>query len=593
MRLHVITVFCILHGTLRGCLAASLVETHARPMVPSKSGDNAPPSTNSVQPKDGVYSMLLTDSGKSDWSYPVVRVRIGVRQVPVNLAVSLHSNDTWLLSRSKGVCESEQSCPVLEPERLQTSNGIDTKWNYTGQNDLYVSGTLYNFSSFEPLADSKGQWRLEDFTMGVAWTENHADRLGEVDGVLGLGPGSTFLQKLTQSHKQAISMYLGKDNGTLVIGGYLPTQGIGKYTSTSMAGAGVLQLLIRSLTLKTNQTVLLKDIEAVIDPGWPYINIPQSVQTALNENGNSDAPEASVVFDLGDGVSVETEMGEDTFRVGDDNKLILGRPFLRSAYLVVDNTHTTYHIAQANIKNIDIGNPIAISVLSSLDSLTNPESTNTDGSKSNSDEPSTETSTDSEDPNTDSDGATDTDSGKNINLGIIIGGALGGLALIAIVIGVFLYFRRRSRRQVNEIKGYSGAPKRLSEASAFDAPTIAVPRSLSPPDFMQEDTHLMEGYPVVQQQHTPGSRSSIFREEINTSGPTPLPPSMQYQYEEDDRIGGFRGPSSRKPLRRDQDLVRTESVVSETDVDFPSMDRSGPSVPRLPMYHTRSEGAAL
>jgi len=630
MRLQAIASFGILPTILYASLAASLVERQADPMITatpsaltetrsdkpvsptSTPGGNPvpPPGQSSPEvrlpvpepPKDGVYPIPLIDNN-DEWSYPVVQVAIGVAKIPIKLAVSIHSNETWLRHLSTGVC-SQGQCPVLEPGRLVKENGAVKPWNYTGQNGLMVSGNQYNLSSFEPLSETVVSWKLENFTVGVAWMEDGVEGLGEADGVLGLGPGSTFLEKLTQSSQQALSIFIGKDNGTLVIGGYLPTQASGNFTNISTEGDGVVQFNLQSLTIKGDSANLLKDVRATIDPGLPDIIIPNSVQESLTTNENtrwettgdnfqfgSDGPKEgsrpSFVFDLGDGVQVE--MSEESytldqkpaFRVGADDQIILGRSFLRSAYLVMDNTHRTYHLAQANVGKTDINNPVAITALNEQGEALPPNNNevvsdpNTNGDKSSS-----------------SSESNDSASGKRNNTGIIIGGVVAGLVMLALIFGVILYRHRRSQRQINEIKGYMGSGKRLSEGSNPEVPPAAVHRSISPPSFNQEDTHLMEGY-SMQQQHPPSSRGSIFREEMNMAGPTPLPPTMQYHFEDDDHLGGLHGPSSRRPLRRDQDLVRTESVISTTDVDVPAVERSVPCVPRLPMYCTRPEGTAL
>ncbi|KAF8426967.1 aspartic peptidase domain-containing protein [Tirmania nivea] len=588
--------------------------TATPPALTQTLSDEPPSSTSTLggglvspapePPTDGVYPIPLIVNKADEWGYPVVQVTIGVAKVPINLAVSIHSNETWLLHSSTGVCTHEKQCTVLEPDRLVQENGMEKKWNYTGQNGLMVSGNQYIFSSFEPLSEAGVGWRLENFTVGVAWMEGGVEGLGEVDGVLGLGPGSTFLKELTQSSQRALSIFMGKDSGTLIIGGYLPTQASGNFTNISTDGDGVVQFKLQSLTIKGDTANLLKDVRAIIDPGLPDMIIPKTVQESLATNENtkwttigdklqfgSDGPKEgsrpSFVFDLGDGVHVEmseesyTLAKEPAFRVGADDQIILGRSFLRSAYLVMDNTHRTYHLAQANVWNTNINNPTAITVLNNgqgearpsnnTDIVTDPNTNINDNKASSSSE------------------ANDSASGKRNDTGIIIGGVVAGLVVLALIFGVILYRHRRSQRQINEIKGYMSPGKRSSEGFDSRAPPAAAHRSTSPSNFNQEDTHLMEGYPV-QKQHPPGSRESIFREEMNMAGPMPLPPTMQYHYEYDDHLGG---PTSSRSLRRDQNLVRTESIVSTTDVDVPAVERSAPSVPRLPMYCTKPEGTAL
>jgi len=614
MWLQPIASFGILSAILYASLAASVVEHHAGPMVtptaltappndnlqppPSSTPENnqaPPPEPGSRRPgpeppKDGMYPIPLIASKENELDYPVFEVKIGVAKV--KLAVSIHSNETWLL-------ETWHRKSVLEQDRFVQENGTQKTWNYTGQNGLTASGSQYKFSSFEPFSETGVKWRLENFTVGVALAGS-VDGLGNVDGVLGLGPGSTFLEKLTQSSQQSLSIFMGKDNGTLVIGGYLPKQANGNFANITTRGDGVVEFKLQSLTIKGNTTNLLKDVQATIDLGVPDIIIPRSAQESLTTNENtkwvisnntfqfgSDGPKEgnrpSFVFDLGDDVHVE--MGEESytlakepsFRVGSGDQIILGRSFLRSAYLVMDNAHGASYLAQANVANTDIDNPITVSNIGQGEG---PPSNNTGVVT----DPDFNTASNSS-------GTNDSTSGKQKNTGIIIGGIVTGLAILALIFGFILYRHRRSQRQVHEIKGYMGSPKRLSEGSNFQAPSAAVHRSTSPPNFTQEDTHLMEGYPV--QQHPQSSRGSIFREEMNTAGPTPLPPTMQHHYEDDDHLGGLHGPSSRRPLRRDQDLVRTESIISTTSVDVPAVERSALYVPRLPMYCTRPEGAAL
>lgn len=553
---------------------------------------------------DVVYPIPLICSTGDGWDYPVVQVKVGVAKTPINLAVSIHSNETWLLHSSQGVCVKENQCGVLEPDRLVLEGGKEKNWSYTGQSGLEVSGNQYRFSSFEPFADTGVKWRLENFAIGVAWREVDVQGLGKVDGVLGLGPGSTFLQELTHSAQKALSLYLGKDNGTLVIGGYLPKQGSGNFTEISTEGNGVVEWKLQSLSIKGDKVNLLSDVNATINPGLPDIVVPQSVADFLTTNENtkwtmagdklqfgSDGPKEgerpSFIFDLGAGVHVE--MGEEAytvakqpaFSVGKDGEITLGRSFLRSAYLVMDNDYKTYHLAQANVGNTDISNPIAITVFKDGRVKTDNNGGDTDPNNSISD--------------TTANGTNDSASGSKANkTGIIVGGIVAGLVFLALIFAVVLFLNRRSKRQVSEIRGHMGSPKRLSEGSEFAEPPAIVPRSISPPNFTQENTHLMEGYPGVLQQHVTGSRGSIFREEMSTAGPTPLPSAMHDHYENDDHIGGLQGPSSRRPLRRDQDLVRTESVISEADLDGrPTVERSAPSVPRLPMYRAGPGETAL
>lgn len=621
MRLQAIALFGILQTMSYAFLVAPLVERQAGSMIqnpndkppspPSMPGGNlvSPPDPSSPMvvpepPKDGVYPIPLIRNIEDEWSYPVIQVMIGAAQVPIRLGVSIHSNETWLRYSSTGVCPQENQCPVLEPDRLVKENGIEKTWHYTGQNGLIVSGNQYKFSSFEPSSETTVRWKLENFTVGVAWMEEGEEGLGDVDGVLGLGPGSTFLEELTRSSQQALSVYIGKYNGTLVIGGYLPAQASGNFTDISTGADGVVQFNLQSLTIKGDRANLLKDITATINPGLPDIIIPKSVQESLisNENtkwetigdkfqfgtsGPNEGSRPSFVFDLGDGVQVEmseesyTLAKEPAFRVGADDQIILGRSFLRSTYLVMDYTHRTYHLAQANVGNADINNPTAITVLKSGQGLALPPNTNNGSTDPNTNSYKTSSSS----------WANNSVSGKQ-NTGIIIGGVVAGLVILALIFGAILCRHRRSQRQINEIRGFKGSGKHLPEESDSEMPPAAVHRSTSPPNFNQEDTHLMEGYPV-QRQHPQGSRGSIFREEMNTAGPMPLPPKMQYHYEDYDHLCGLHGPSSRRPLRRDQELVRTESIISTTDVDVPIVERSAPCVPRLPMYCTRPEGTAL
>ncbi|KAF8458121.1 hypothetical protein BGX38DRAFT_1139092 [Terfezia claveryi] len=568
MRLQAIAVFGILQTMSYVFLAAPLVERQAGPMIAQNPSDKpssptstpgsnlvSPPDPSSPMvrlpvpeaPKDGVYPISLIGNMEDEWSYPVMQVMIGAAKVPIRLGVSIHSNETWLRHSSTGVCPQENQCPILESDKLVQENGIEKNWDYTGQNGVMVSGNQYKFSSFEPSSMTTVRWKLENFTVGVAWMEN-------------------------------ARIFMGKDNGTLVIGGYLPAHASGDFTDISTGGNGVIQFNLQSLTIKGDRANLLKNIMATIDPGLPDIIIPKSVQESLisNENtkwatigdkfqfgtsGPNEGSRPSFVFDLGDGVQVE--MSEESYTLAKEPRF------------------ATYHLAQANVGNTDINNPTAITALNSGQGEALPPKTNNDFN----------------DPNTNSDktssssGANNSASGKR-NTGIIIGGVVAGLVILALIFGVILCRHRRSQRQINEIGGFMGSGKHLPEVSDSEMPPAAVHRSTSPPNFNQEDTHLMEGYPV-QRQHPPGSRGSIFREEMNTPGPTLLPPTVQYHYEDYDHLGGLHGPSSRRSRRRDQDLVRTESIISTTDVDVPTVERSTPCVPRLPMYCTRPGGSAL
>ncbi|KAF8456411.1 aspartic peptidase domain-containing protein [Kalaharituber pfeilii] len=578
-------------------------------LPPSSTETKAPEPTNGNGQLVGsqIVSLALS-AGDNGRSYPTVPVILGKDKIKVNLAISLDSKETWLSNSSTNIC-IENGCRVRGPDIPVVSQGF----KYKTLGGLEVSGDFVKFETFESVPGAGDQWKLPNFTLGFAWSNTRFDLLGPVDGVLGLGPGSTFLKALKEYTKVddlGYALYLGKDKGSLTIGGFVPAQAKSRYKDFTTSETGEYRLKVTSLFLEGKEDEeFLRDADVIIDPTFPDIAFPANMMDSLQsstlklvvgENGTinfgPESPEEGnrpvFLFDL-EGVTINmtekeyTLRGRPAFSRSYNGQVILGRPFLHSAYIVMESSNTRFYVAQADTSQV-FANPTQLSSFNT--DASGPESEQPhDGDDSIVTEPG-------EPQDTEEQGDEDTEdspsvSGRSNNTGIIVGVVVGGTSLLVIIIAIIFFLRRRSRRKIHEIKGYSGSPKQISEGSSYSLAATsdgAVVRSPTPPGT-HEDCHLMAAY-AAQPPGMGGRPISNFMEDLPGVGPVHPPTNMQYQYEYDDLPNMTRSPTA--TLRRDRDLVRTESVIS--DVVPSTGTQSSRDVPRLPIhYDTRSEGPAL
>ena len=542
--------------------------------------------------QDTFYDIALTSNRANNLDYPVVRLEIGAEEFPIGLAISLHSNDTWIFRSSSDVCFTKENCPVLE---LGTQG---EPWNYTGQDGLKLSGSKYSFSSVAPIIPKGNQWKLDNLTIDVSMTEEGIEGLGDyVDGILGLGPASTFIRQLTGSSEHRFSFFLGREYGTFVIDGFYKNQAWGKYARLATGIGGTFPLNVRRLSLDFEDRTWLQDTKAIIDPTSPDIVIPKSqliggvgMGWTLTNNSKikfgQDMQEQgrgpSLVFDIGDNVTIVVREesyisnNQPALSIGDGDQIILGRPFLHSAYLVVDYSRTIYYVAQAN------------AILPTTDQPSDMRDFNEQGqteylSTENPSGPATGSATIEENVGSEQ-------SSSHMKTGVIVGGTLGGIAFLACLLGIFFWCRRRTSRLP---RTYMGPPKRLTDLSlystqsevystqsevystqseVYSTQSEVMPPPYSPPSHTEEDIHLMGGYAYAVHQLEPPGGSTVY-----------IPHSAQYN--------AYYAPQT---LHRNQDLIRSESnATAITDSGVPE-DMDSQHCPRLPIYNTSaSQGPAL
>ena len=543
---------------------------------------------------EDIYDIALTSNRANYQDYPAVRLEIE-QQFAIKLAVSLHSNDTWLLRSSPNVCPGLEACPVLD-----LGKEVLDSWNYTGQDGLKLWGSKYNFSSITPTLPKGTQWNLDNFTIGVSTKVEGIEGLGDyVDGVLGLGPASTFIRQLTGTSEHKFSLFLGRDNGTFVIDGFYKNQAWGKYARRGTGIGGILPLHVQRFSLGSNDRTLLQNTNAIIDPTSPDIVIPRSRLLPLIGEPNMDLTLTSddkikfgqdmqeqgrwpsLVFDIGNDVTIVvredayTSDSQPALSIGDGDQIILGRPFLHSAYLILDHFHTTYYVAQANAILPDADLPSHMRDFNEEGQVEYQSPENQNPKNQNSENQNSEPTT------TEGEDVPDSESHKpssNMKTGAIVGGTLGGIALLASLFGIFFLCRRRSSHLP---RAYMGPHKRLSDLSLYSTQSEVMPPPYSPPSHIEEDIYLMGGYAYVGHQLEPSMGSTIY-------APHNTP------YNTGDTSGSFQVPSSSRSFHRNQDLVRSESnATTIADLDVHE-NRDSQNCPRLPMYNTcTSQGPAL
>ena len=515
---------------------------------------SAPSSRLMEKRSSEVYDIALTSNRAINQDYPIVRLNFGAeKKFPLRLAVSIQSNETQLFRTSPGVCPEEDFCPVLEP----------------GQGGLELSGGDYGFSSVEPVVSKGTSWRLDNFTIGIS--EEGTEDLGDyVDGILGLGPASTFIRQLAGTNDHKFSFYLGHDNGSFVIDGFYKRQAWGKYAKRRTDIGGSLPLQVRRLSLDIEDRTLLLNTNAIIDPASPNIIIPRYLMGDVVTNDGKIMFEQerqeqgrwpSLIFDIGDGVTIvvreETYVSSNqpAFRTGNGDQIILGRPFLHSAYLIVDHFRSTYYVAQANAILPETDKPSDMSEFSEEGQVEYKSIENSSLEPAAIEEVK------------DVSGSEGHKSSSNMNTGAIVGGTLGGVAFLAIFLGIFFWYRRRSPHLP---RSYMGPPKRLSDLSSYSTQSEAMPPPYSPPSHTEEDFHFMGGFAYAMPQ-LEGSTTYVPQNTQNTAEP-----------------------SSSLPFHGNRSLARSQTMATTVSEMDDSSNRDSQGWPRLPIYNTSaSQGPAL
>ncbi|KAI5811708.1 aspartic peptidase domain-containing protein [Peziza echinospora] len=569
--------------------------------------------------------------------------------VKMNLAISLHSKESWLSSSSSSCNES--GCRFLGAQEANLgdfSSPGQPGFNFT------VTGQKYNLK----LKSETGNLKVENFGIGVAWEpKSNLPKLGPADGVLGLGRDSTFLKALaaggTDITTASILYHITKS--TLVIGGYYPSIVSGNF--------GKIELLPDSRELKAKVDILFGEkseragIDTILDPLYPEIRLPPNVfdnllvekgweaafidgvnRTTVPSGRGTLPVQRPIIFVVGGmtiSIPVENYMddfNQPLFTRGDSLEVVLGRPFFRSAYVVTDYSGTgRFWVAQLK---------------TSIDNLGEPKDISGIGEKN---EPSTtrisvpgETQISSEDAGNDSKNGNDSasDKKKKPSIAAIAGGVLGGLVfLIAILASILLCLRKRKRKMKEEPKGgYTRATSNTglrsispsgssishpvgmgpipgnragTSASLYGEPEMglaplggvggnASSQYTSPnllPQYTPENTRLMEGYSGFSD--SPGQASGGG---VGVGGGASSSRQGFYEDTDDDitALRGFTRSESGGGGRRGRDstgsaLSRSMSMNTVSDVDeFESTHRpeatSGRKVPRLPIYTAPARG---
>ncbi|KAH7061731.1 hypothetical protein BKA63DRAFT_528069 [Paraphoma chrysanthemicola] len=116
-----------------------------------------------------------------------------------------------------------------------------------------------------------------------------------------------------------------------------------------------------------------------------------------------------------------------------------------------------------------------------------------------------------------------------IKTGAIVGGVLGGVAIIAFVVIVIFIVRRSNRRTAEKLKMQQNNAQYMQQRQQY---TYGAPPSAPAPQYMPEMQHPKDVPPSFRAQEVPGGVNQVHEMQASTGAPKELPAGD----------GGARGP---------------------------------------------------